>query len=246
MEARSSRGGQAKVALGAADERAEARFVASLDGQVEANPLYGCGRLVWFIAHDFKIRQAALLGSVLGGVDRVGAPLDEEREQPVAVVGKVDGFPGENAAVRALSRAVVGAREGDFVFAELLGDGSNVRRMHGPADEARVGHGAELRVVDDFALLRVRSDDFQVAALAEREECIARAAAGMDSADGGADADVLFDKFDAAVEIVAAEKDVIEQGGHLVVIFLARRPRDGRRYNRASSQGKKTPAGNHP
>src|SRR5712692_4297865 len=235
-EVRSSGRAYAEVALWSTDERAEARFVASLDGQVEANPLYGCGKLVWFIAHDFEIRQAALLGSVLGGVNRVGAPFDEEGQKAVAVVGKVDGFPSENAAVRALSRAVVGAREGDFVFAELLGDGSNVRRMHGPADEARVGHGAELRVVDDFALLRVRSDDFQVAALAEREECIAGAAAGMDSADGGADADVLFDKFDAAIEIVAAEKDVIEQGGQVVVlrVFRVRRPGDGRRHKRAS------------
>src|SRR5229473_3197694 len=244
-EVRSSGRAYAEVALWAADERAKAGFVAALDGEVQAHPFHGCGEFVRIIAHDFEIRQAALLGSVLGGVNRVGAPFDEEGQKAVAVVGKVDGFPSEDAAVRALSGAVCGAREGDFVFAELIGDGSDVRRMDGPADEARVGHGAELRVVDDFALLRVRSDDFQVAALAEREECIAGAAAGMDSADGGADADVLFDKFDAAIEIVAAEKDVIEQCGHLVVIFLARRPVDGRRHNRASGQSKKAPARNH-
>src|SRR5260370_25240143 len=114
-EVRSSGRAYAEVALWAADERAEARFVASLDGQVEANPLYGCGKLVWFIAHDFEIRQDALLGSVLGGVNRVGAPFDEEGEEAVAVVGKVEGFPGENAAVRALSRAIIRASEFDFV-----------------------------------------------------------------------------------------------------------------------------------
>src|SRR5216683_1927300 len=128
-EVRSSGRAYAEVALWAADEGAKAGFVASLDGEVQAHPFHGCGEFVRIIAHDFEIRQAALLGSVLGGVNRVG----------------------------------------DFVFAELLGDGSNVRRMHGPADEARVGHGAELRVVDDFELRRIRRDDFQVAALAERE-----------------------------------------------------------------------------
>src|SRR6266852_6705609 len=159
-EVRSSgRAYYAEVALWAADEGAKARFVASLDGEVQAHPFHGCGEFVRIIAHDFEIRQAALLGSVLGGVNRVGAPFDEEGQKAVAVVGKVDGFPSEDAAVRALSGAVCGAREGDFVFAELIGDGGDVRRMHGPADEARVGHGAELRVVDDF----------QVAALAERE-----------------------------------------------------------------------------
>src|SRR6266849_5906415 len=70
----------------------------------------------------------------------------------------------------------------------------------------------------------------------------------MDSADGGADADVLFDQFDAAIQIVAAEKDVIEQGGQVVVlrVFRVRRPGDGRRHKRASGQSKKAPARNHP
>src|SRR6266851_2467752 len=245
-EVRSSGRAYAEVALWAADERAKAGFVAALDGEVQAHPFHGCGEFVRIIAHDFEIRQAALLGSVLGGVNRVGAPFDEEGQEAVAVVGEVDGFPGENAAVRAFSGAVVGAREGDFVFAKLLGDGSDVRRMDGPADEARIGHGAELRVVDDLALLRVRSDDFQVAALTERKQRVARPPAGMDSADGGAHAGVFLDKGDAAIEIVAAENDVIEQSGHVFVVFRVRGPGDGRRYNRASGQSKKAPAGNHP
>src|SRR5260370_41837127 len=104
-EVRSSGRAYAEVALWAADERAEARFVASLDGQVEANPLYGCGKLVWFIAHDFEIRQAALLGSVLGGENRVGAPFDEEGEDAVAVGGKVGGVASEYAPGRAPAAA---------------------------------------------------------------------------------------------------------------------------------------------
>jgi hypothetical protein len=36
----------------------------------------------------------------------------------------------------------------------------------------------------------------------------------MDAAECSADAGVCFDEVDAAIEIVAAEKDVIENGGH--------------------------------
>jgi hypothetical protein len=74
----------------------------------------------------------------------------------------------------------------------------------------------------------IGSDDFQVAALAEREERVARAASGMDAADGGKNAGSLLDKFDALIEVVAAEKDVIEQSGHIVVLFRVRGPSDGR------------------
>src|SRR6266851_5666765 len=137
-EVRSSGRAYAEVALWAADERAEAGFVAALDGEVEAHPFHGCGEFVRFVAQDLKIVQGAFCGGILGRMDRVRAPFDEEGEEAVAVVGKVEGFPGENAAVRALSGAIIRASEFDFVFAELLGDGGDVRGMHGPADEARV------------------------------------------------------------------------------------------------------------
>ena len=69
-------------------------------------------------------------------MDRVDAPFDEEREETVAVVGEVDGFPVENSTIRTLSGAVVWPLEFNFVFAKLLGDGGDVGRMDGPANEA--------------------------------------------------------------------------------------------------------------
>jgi len=199
----------------------KAGFVAALDGEIEADAFEGGGEFLGIGAQDFKIIQFAMRGSVFGRVDRIGAPLDEEREKAAAVVGEINGFPVEDAAIGAFSGAVVGAGESDFVFAELLRDSGNVRRMDGPADEARVGHLADLREVDDLFLRGIGSDDFQVAAFAKREECVACAAAGMDSADGGADASGFFDGFDAAIEIVAAENDVIEQSWHVIVRLFA-------------------------
>src|SRR5437762_13985228 len=80
IEARAS-GGQAEVALWSANERAEPGFVAALDGEVEAHAFEGQGEFVRIHAHDFEIRQAATFWSVLGRVDRVGAPFDEEGEE---------------------------------------------------------------------------------------------------------------------------------------------------------------------
>jgi hypothetical protein len=56
----------------------------------------------------------------------------------------------------------------------------------------------------------------------------------MDSADGRADSGLLLDEFDAAIEIVATENDVIEQCGHLIFLFRVRRQGCGRRGERAS------------
>ncbi len=38
----------------------------------------------------------------------------------------------------------------------------------------------------------------------------------MDAAECGADAGVFFDEVDAAIEIAAAEEDVVEHGGRLI------------------------------
>src|ERR1700687_1208505 len=237
---RSARSGaQLQVALWPADQRVKPGFVASLDGEVETDVFESRGEFVRFGAHDFEIRQAAALWSIFCGMDGVSAPFDEEREETVAVVGEIDGFPVEDVAIGALTGAVVGTLEGDLIFAEQLGGGSDVRGVDGPADEARLGHSEDLREVNDLPLRRIRGDDFQIAALAQREERVASAAAGMNASECGAHARIFFNEVDAAIEIVAADNDVIEQSGHLVVIFLVCRPGDARRNNRASGQGEK-------
>src|SRR5712691_9279210 len=128
----------------------------------------------------------------------------------------------EDAAIGALARAVVGTGEGNLILAEELGGGGDVRRVDGPANEARLGHAKDLREVNDRPLRRIWGDDFEITALAERKERVACAAAGMDAAERGANAGFLFDEIDAAVEIAAAENDVVEQSGHLLVILRVR------------------------
>src|SRR6267378_2167405 len=140
-------------------------------------------------------------------MDGVGAPFDEEREKAVAVVREIDGFPIQDAAIGPFSGAVVRALECDLIVTQEFCGGRDVRWMNGPTDEALIFHLADLRVVDDFRLGGIRRDDFQVTALAESKQGVARAAAGMDSSDGGPDAGVLFDELHAEIEVVAAEKD---------------------------------------
>jgi hypothetical protein len=68
-----------------------------------------------------------------------------------------------------------------------------------------------LRKLLDLILLGIRRNHFEIAALAEREQCVARTTAGMHTAKGGADAGTLLDEVDTAIEVVTAEKNVIEQ-----------------------------------
>src|SRR3981081_1205899 len=118
-------------------------------------------------------------------MDGAGAPFDEEREKAMAVVCEMDGFPIEDAAVGPFSGAVLRPLECDLIVTQEFCGGRDVKRMDGPTDEARIFHLADLREVDDFLLGGIRRDNFQVTALAERKQGVARAAAGMGSADGG-------------------------------------------------------------
>ena len=96
----------------------KAGFVAALNGEIETDTFEGRRQFLGIGAQDFKIIQLATRGSVFGRVDRVGAPFDEKGEEAAAVVGEIDGFPVEYAAIRALSGAVVRASEGDLIFSE--------------------------------------------------------------------------------------------------------------------------------
>jgi len=62
----------------------------------------------------------------------------------------------------------------------------------------------------------------------------------MDSTKRRADTRAFFDEGDPAIKIIAAEKDVIEQGRHLI-----RRPGYRRRENSSSGQGKEKPTRHH-
>src|SRR5712664_4936208 len=154
-----SSGAELDVALWSADEGVKPGFVASLDGEVESDAFESRGEFLRIRAHDFKILQAATCGSILGGVDRVRAPLDEERKEAVAIVGEVDGFPGEDAAIRTLSGAVLRARECDLIFAKKFCGGGDVGWMDGPANEAWLLHPGDLGEVKDRPLRKIRGDD---------------------------------------------------------------------------------------
>jgi hypothetical protein len=93
--------------------------------------------------------------------------------------------------------------------------------MSGPADKARFGQFEQAVVVWSSGLLRIGGDDFKVPTgvelhagrLAEREQSVACAASGMDAAECGWNTGALFDELDAAIEIVATEKEVIKHDG---------------------------------
>jgi hypothetical protein len=59
-------------------------------------------------------------------------------------------------------------------------------------------------------LLRVWRDDFEIVIFAKRQKCITGPTPRMNATENRADSSVFFDEGDAAVEIVAAEKNMIK------------------------------------
>jgi hypothetical protein len=90
--------------------------------------------------------------------------------------------------------------------------------MHGPANEAGLREFLE-RSAERFGgvgLGGVRRDNFQVVPLTKSKQSIACAAAGMHATEHGTHSGFLLDESHAFVEIVAPQKNVIEQSGHLI------------------------------
>src|SRR6266446_1987308 len=209
-------GSQAQFALRTGDVGAKTVSVAAFDGCCDSDLLEDLGQFDGGHGHHREIVEVAAFGSILRGMDGVCTPFDEEGEDAVTVVGEIDGFPIEDAAIGTFSGAVIRAAKSDLIVAQEFRGGSDIRRVNGPADETRVFHFADLREVYNFLLRGIRRYVFHVTAIAERKQGVARAAAGMDSADGGADAGVLLDELHGEIEVVAAENDVIEQSRHLI------------------------------
>src|SRR6266403_376494 len=81
-----SSGAELDVALWSADEGVKAGFVAALDGEVKADAFESRGEFLGIVAQDFKIVQGAFCRCILGRVNRVGAPFDEEGEKAMAAM----------------------------------------------------------------------------------------------------------------------------------------------------------------
>jgi hypothetical protein len=129
----------------------------------------------------------------------------------------------EDSSIVAGARTGCWSFESDSCFAEFFGEGIEVAGVSGPADEPRLRKESQTESILCAGLVRIGRDDFEILTLAEREQRVARAAAGMDSADGGAHTGVVLDEGDAGVEIVAAKKNVVQQGRYLIICEGERR-----------------------
>jgi hypothetical protein len=118
----------------------------------------------------------------------------------------------KQAAVGTLSRTGNRALEVDAITAEVSGEPADVARLGSPAYESRLGQLLQIAHVWRSGLLGVRRNDFEIVPVTEREKRITGPAARMNAAERRADTSVLFDECHTAVEIVAAEKNMIKHG----------------------------------
>ena len=188
---------------------------AARDGNVEVEKRrdtlqFGAVRYGNFETEDFAAR-----GRIDGRMDRLSAPLDEKGEKPGSSVLKIESLPFEKAAVGALARAGRGAVEGKMGIAKANCEGVEVAGMRRPANETRRCKLLQTIVVGCAGLCGVRRDDFKVVSVAQREQSVARAPSGMNAAECGGYSGMLLDERDACLEVARAEKNVIENGGHV-------------------------------
>ena len=233
--------GHRELCFRTGDGGAELGLVGFRDGEVEAEQSGLLRERLRTRCGSFEAEERAAFGRVRGGMERIGGPLDEERKQAAAVVMKVESFPLKEAAVRTFPRAGCGTVEGEASGAKTGCEIVEVTRMSSPANKARFGEFQQAVVIGSAGLRWIGGDDFEIATgiqfaaagLAQRKQGVARAAAGMDAAECGGHAGMFFDKRDAAFEIAAAEKNVIEQNGNPL-----RCPRNRRHDGSACCDGK--------
>jgi len=167
---------------------------------------------------ELETEELATLWRILGRVEGAGGPFDKEGEQTVVIIFEIESLPVENLAVGTFAGAGSGTVGSDAGRFDLRGEGLNVARVGGPADE--FWFADFLEPVEQGGctgrLLGVGRDDFEIAAGAEGQESVASAAAGVNTAKGSLDASEMFDEGDADFEGLRAEEDVVEHGRHLI------------------------------
>jgi len=141
---------------------------------------------------------------------RIGAPFDEEGEETVSIILEIEGFPLQELAVRPLTRAGPRTIKRNARLTQPHREFLEITWVRGPTDQMWRGQLFEmsdllLREPLDAVLFRIGRNNFQIAALAECEQSVTRATAGMNTAKRGADADSLCDKIYAAIQIGASE-----------------------------------------
>src|SRR6266849_1582437 len=206
---RLGRGGE--FVFGSDDGGLQGGFVSVGNGQIDLEDGGEFRQVIRLRSDGAKMHEAATLWGVGGGVKRIGAPLDEKREQAVVIVVEGEALPVENFAVGTPARAGLRIFEGDVGFAKTRGDLSHVSGMNGPADDARLLQFAQAGDLRGDVLGGIGRHDLQVFSFTQRKQGVARAAAGMNAAECGAHTGVFLNEVDAAIEIVAAENEVIEQ-----------------------------------
>jgi len=145
----------------------------------------------------------------------------------------------KDAAVGTSARPGSGSNGCNTGFREVYGEGLQIAEMSGPADQARFSQFSNYGVLLRSGLLGVGGDDLEIPSCAEREEGVLRTAPGMNAAKCSANARARLDEGDAALEITAAQKNVIEQRWHPI-----RRPRRCGRRKSTTSDAQKDSARN--
>ena len=136
------------------------------------------------------------------------------------VVFEIQGLPLQQPTVGSFARARGRAIERDVCGAQTRGQLGYLAGMSGPADQARPCSFFQAVIVRSEGLLGIRRDDFEILSFTKREKRITGPAAWMNTAERRANSKLFFDESDTAVEIAAAEENMVE---HFRRVILSQR-----------------------
>src|SRR5690242_19126123 len=168
------------------------------------------------------------------------APFNEKREQAIVIVFEAERFPVKYFAIGTLTRTGLRALEFDSLLAQPRCEPVQIVAMRGPADKPRFLQFCNNGVLLHTRLLWIGGNDFKITARAKREQSVLRAASGMNTSKSSVDAGALVDEGDSVIEIVAAEKNVIERRRIAYDLGLSRA--NGRCNDRARGGSEKSSA----
>jgi len=160
---------------------------------------------------------------------RIGGPFDEERQKAGLVIVEAKRLPLQQAAIGTFARAGGRPVKRYSGLVKFFGEGVETAGMRGPADQARRDERSKVR--DEIGpehwrdvrslLFRIGCDDFQIMAVAEREQRVLSAAAWMHAAKRGANTETLVNEGDTGVDISGAEQNMVENGRHRIAFLRA-------------------------
>ena len=145
----------------------------------------------------------------------MGIPFNEEWQYAIAIVFQRQRRPIQRRSVRPRSRARFWTHAVDAVAAQNRCEVLQIVSMQGPTHQCGILQIRHVTRIGRCRLQWIGCDDFQVSQSPEGQQCVFRAGSRVHAARRSSNAGSLVNKFNARIQVVATQDDVIKRLRHL-------------------------------